>query len=465
MITKRETRLSRIMILVQVVFTMLVFLLIDIFFSRPVFSLKENIALLIQIAVIWSVSLSKFRLGIIFRANTFGSMIRGYLVTISLGCALFITELVVFSLRHRIENSVKYILLFAITNWISLILFKIAFYYTMRYLRLKGRNSRNIIIITDSNSIPFVDAFINAKDWGYRIVDILSPDIQLDGHYHNIRIIKNKEELKSFVTSYPIDDIFYCMPLDDKSYDLEALIRESEEIGVTLHIMQQDYLENMNTIANRGFDDSFVTYSTTPRNYIGIKIKDVIDIVLSVLGLLLVSPLMLVIAALIKLEDRGPVFFKQERIGLNGRRFYCFKFRSMVTNAEELKPGLEKLNESDGPTFKIEKDPRITKIGRILRKTSMDELPQFYNVIKGEMSVVGPRPPLLSEVQQYERLQLRRLSMKPGITCKWQVWGRNEVSFNEWMQMDLDYIDNWSLLLDFKIIFATIGVIMKANGR
>jgi exopolysaccharide biosynthesis polyprenyl glycosylphosphotransferase len=453
------------MILVQVVFTMLLFLLVDLFFPRPVFSLKENIALLIQIAVIWSVFLSKFRLGIIFRANTFGSMIRGYLVTISLGCALFITELLVFSLRHRIENSVKYITIFAAINLVSLILFKFVFYYSMRYLRLKGRNSRNIIIITDSHSLPFVDAFIAAKDWGYRIVEILSPDLSVQNHQHAIRIITSKEELKNFITRNPIDDIFYCMPLDDKSYDLEALIKESEEIGTTLHIMQQDYLENMNTIINRGFDGSFVTYSITPRSYIGFKAKEMIDIVLSVLLLIIVSPLMMVIAALIKLEDNGPVFFKQERIGLNGRRFYCFKFRSMVTNAEELKAGLEQLNESDGPAFKIENDPRITKIGRFIRKTSMDELPQFYNVIKGEMSIVGPRPPLLSEVRQYERLQLRRLSMKPGITCKWQVWGRNQVSFAEWMQMDLDYIDNWSLLLDFKIIFATIGVILKANGR
>lgn len=176
-------------------------------------------------------------------------------------------------------------------------------------------------------------------------------------------------------------------------------------------------------------------------------------------------PLLILIALLIKLEDGGPVLFKQERIGLNGRRFTCYKFRSMVMNAEELITDLLDMNESDGPTFKIENDPRITKIGRILRKTSLDELPQFYNVIKGEMAVVGPRPPLLREVQQYERSQLRRLSMKPGITCKWQVWGRNKVSFKEWMRMDLDYIDHWSLALDIKIMFATIGVILKANGQ
>jgi len=470
MITKRESKLSRIMILVQVVITLLLFFGVELFFSQKVFSLPENIALLVQIALIWSIFFNKFRLGVIFRTNSFFSMIRGYLVTLSFGSLLFLTEIGLFSLSYHVENAVKYIIIFAFFNLVTLIIFKIVFYYIMHYLRRKGGNSRNIIIITDSNSLPFVDSFVDAKDWGYRIVDILSPDSQLENNNNDnyqIRIIKSKEDLKNYITTHPVDDIFYCLPLDDKNYDLEQLIRESEEIGVVLHIMQQDYLDNMNDNPkfNGRFDYSFITYSTVPRNYISLKIKDIIDIILSVVILILVSPIMAVIALLMKMEDKGPVFFKQERIGMNGRRFYCFKFRSMVINAEELRAGLLELNESDGPTFKIENDPRITKVGRILRKTSMDELPQFYNVFKGEMSIVGPRPPLLSEVQQYERLQLRRLSMKPGITCKWQVGGRNQVSFEEWMRMDLDYIDNWSLWLDFKIIFATIGVILKANGQ
>ena len=189
------------------------------------------------------------------------------------------------------------------------------------------------------------------------------------------------------------------------------------------------------------------------------------DIFLSALIIVILMPLLLLIALLIRLEDKGPVFFKQERVGMNGRRFVCFKFRTMIVNAEQLLDELKDRNESDGPTFKIENDPRITKIGRILRKTSLDELPQFYNVIKGEMSIVGPRPPLLREVKQYERSQLRRLSMKPGITCIWQVSGRNSVSFKEWMRMDLEYIDNWSLWLDIKIMLKTVGVVLKANGQ
>ena len=157
--------------------------------------------------------------------------------------------------------------------------------------------------------------------------------------------------------------------------------------------------------------------------------------------------------------------FKQMRIGRNGRRFKCYKFRSMVINAEELKAKLMAQNEADGPVFKIDKDPRVTKVGHIIRKLSLDELPQFLNVLRGEMSIVGPRPPLKSEVLQYERSQLRRLSMKPGITGSWQVWGRHTVTFEEWMKMDLDYIDNWSIWLDLRIMFATVGVMLKATGR
>ncbi|MDR0811425.1 MAG: sugar transferase, partial [Paludibacter sp.] len=200
------------------------------------------------------------------------------------------------------------------------------------------------------------------------------------------------------------------------------------------------------------------------QHYFSYKMKTLLDLILSSIILVILSPLLATVATLIKLEDGGPVFFKQQRIGLNGRRFMCYKFRTMVVNAEALLPQLQAFNEVDGPVFKIKHDPRITHIGKLLRKTSIDELPQFYNVIKGEMSIVGPRPPLLKEVQQYERSQLRRLSMKPGITCIWQVEGRNIVSFEEWIEMDLRYIDNWSTWLDVKLILKTILVVFKRSG-
>jgi lipopolysaccharide/colanic/teichoic acid biosynthesis glycosyltransferase len=171
-----------------------------------------------------------------------------------------------------------------------------------------------------------------------------------------------------------------------------------------------------------------------------------------------------VVSFLIKRSSKGPVFFKQQRVGYNGRLFNCLKFRTMVENAEELRDDLLELNEMDGPVFKIKNDPRLTKVGKILRKTSIDELPQFINVLRGDMSLVGPRPPIPSEVKEYELVDRRRLSMRPGITCLWQVNGRNSIPFEKWMELDRQYIDQWSLWLDFKILAKTIPAVLRGSG-
>ena len=188
-------------------------------------------------------------------------------------------------------------------------------------------------------------------------------------------------------------------------------------------------------------------------------IKRIIDIVASFTGLIVLSPLMLVVSILIKLESKGEVIFKQKRVGLNGREFYMYKFRSMVINAEELKAELESQNEMSGPMFKIKDDPRITKIGKFIRKTSIDELPQLINVIKGDMSLVGPRPSLPKEVEEFETWMRERLEVKPGLTCIWQVSGRNNIDFEDWMKLDIKYVRERSLALDFKLIFKTIFVL------
>ena len=177
------------------------------------------------------------------------------------------------------------------------------------------------------------------------------------------------------------------------------------------------------------------------------------------------TPVLLITALLIKLEDGGPVLFAQERCGLYGRRFKMYKFRSMVINAEEKLRELQAQNEMQGPVFKMARDPRITRVGAFIRKFSIDEFPQFYNVFKGEMSLVGPRPPIPDEVKRYARWQMRRLSMRPGLTCIWQVTGRNNiVDFDTWMRLDLDYIDNWSLFLDIRLMLLTVPVVVLAKG-
>src|SRR5207237_201257 len=208
-----------------------------------------------------------------------------------------------------------------------------------------------------------------------------------------------------------------------------------------------------------------LSFSTTPTNEALMFIRRILDIVLAAVILAIFGPiLMLPAAILIKLTSPGPILFKQKRCGLSGRQFVMYKFRSMVDNAEQLRVELAPLNEMDGPVFKVSRDPRITTIGKIIRRRSIDELPQLFNVLRGDMSLVGPRPPLPQEVARYERWQRRRLSMKPGMTCLWQISGRNEVSFEDWMKLDLTYIDNWSLLLDLKILLKTVPVVLLGRG-
>ena len=188
-------------------------------------------------------------------------------------------------------------------------------------------------------------------------------------------------------------------------------------------------------------------------------IKRGIDIICSSIGLIVLSPILVIIAIIIKLDSSGPIIFKQERVGYKGRRFFMYKFRSMVVNAEELKEKLHEKNEMSGPMFKMKEDPRITKVGKFIRKTSIDELPQLVNVLKGEMSLVGPRPSLPKEVDKFEPWMLKRLEVKPGLTCYWQVQGRNDIGFEDWMRLDCKYVDDRCTLLDMKLIFKTFFVL------
>jgi len=193
-------------------------------------------------------------------------------------------------------------------------------------------------------------------------------------------------------------------------------------------------------------------------------VKRPLDAVGSLVGLVLLSPLFLVVALLIKADSRGPVFFRQQRVGKGGSSFDFYKFRSMVQNAEEMKKRLLHLNEVDGPAFKISDDPRVTRLGRFLRRTSIDELPQLWNVLRGDMSFVGPRPPLPCEVEHYEAWQREKLKVLPGITCLWQISGRSHIGFTEWMRLDIEYIRKQSLGLDLKILARTLPAVMSRRG-
>lgn len=206
------------------------------------------------------------------------------------------------------------------------------------------------------------------------------------------------------------------------------------------------------------FEETLQSEGKTNRTSYDIT-KRGIDFLCSFLGVIILSPVFIIVALLIKIDSKGPVIFKQERVGLRGKTFYMYKFRSMVVNAEELKDKLQKQNEMSGPMFKMKEDPRITKVGKFIRKTSIDELPQLVNVLKGEMSLVGPRPSLPKEVNEFESWMLKRLEVKPGLTCYWQVQGRNDIGFEDWMRLDCKYVEDRCTLLDLKLIFKTFFVL------
>ena len=270
------------------------------------------------------------------------------------------------------------------------------------------------------------------------------------------------EQLKTRV----IDEVFIHLP-DYARDQIEELIIRFESMGVTVHV-NIDYFNNViahkTTESFAGF--TVLSYEASTFDYRRLFVKRIIDILGSLVGLAVTAVLTPFIALAIKLDSPGPVFFAQKRVGKNGRYFRLYKFRSMYIDAEERKAELLAQNEMDGPMFKVEHDPRVTRVGAFLRKTSLDELPQFFNILIGSMSLVGTRPPTVDEFQQYDLYYRRRLSIKPGLTGLWQVSGRSDITdFREVLKLDLEYIDNWSLASDIRILLMTVWVVIMKKGR
>jgi exopolysaccharide biosynthesis polyprenyl glycosylphosphotransferase len=244
-----------------------------------------------------------------------------------------------------------------------------------------------------------------------------------------------------------------------------ALVEEARAIGIDVRVVP-DLYDGLAWNAPVEYIGQFPTIPLHRRDLpIGaFLLKRVLDITVAALGILLGWPFLLLIGAAIKLDSGGPVFYRAHRIGRKGRTFACYKFRTMCVNADNLKEELKHKNERDGILFKIANDPRVTRVGRFLRKYSLDELPQFYNVLRGDMSLVGPRPPMASEVEQYDLAHLRRLDVLPGMTGLWQVEARQDPSFDSYISLDTAYVENWSLWLDMKILARTVGVVLSGTG-
>lgn len=277
------------------------------------------------------------------------------------------------------------------------------------------------------------------------------------------------ENLEQIVRSKEIDQVYFIQHSDDNIDQIQQYIDLCLEMGVTVKVvMDVSYSRKMlrsNSYVSSVGTYPLITYHTIALNSYEQILKRMLDLVVSLVAVIVLSPVMLITAIAIKLDSPGPVIFKQVRVGQNGRTFNIYKFRSMCQDAEARRQELLDKNEMNGYMFKIKDDPRITKVGRFIRRTSIDELPQLFNVIKGDMSLVGTRPPTIDEVSQYERGQWRRISIKPGVTGLWQISGRNEItSFDEVVELDLRYIDNWSLNADLAILFKTVGVLFTKKG-
>jgi exopolysaccharide biosynthesis polyprenyl glycosylphosphotransferase len=337
-------------------------------------------------------------------------------------------------------------------------------------LRRSGMNCRYVVVVgTNERAVNLVRRIDHHPELGYRVAGFIAENGETTVAHGNDNarwpIIGKITEFKSFLEKGTVDEVMVCLPLKDRFKEIYDVISLCRDLGVVVRVLPDvGDAKILTGFQVEVFEGDWVVTLFRENLLWQLFAKRALDLVASVIGLIVLSPLLLTIALIIKVTDPGPIFFSQERIGMNKRKFKLLKFRSMVADAEARKKELAALNEMDGPAFKIKNDPRVTPIGRWIRKTSIDELPQLINVVKGEMSLVGPRPPLPTEVDQYDWIYRRRLSIKPGITCLWQIGGRNNIPFSRWMELDREYIENWSIWLDLKILAKTVPVVVLGKG-
>lgn len=373
---------------------------------------------------------------------------------------------IVFVFRLHFVSRIFFIMLITTCSAVMLAE-KLFILYVVHLIRKSGYNYRNLLIVgTGRRAMQFIKKVERHREWGLRIIGALD--------YENIKVgsvvggsvyvLGSLSDLSKVLHEKAVDEVVFVIPRSQLGA-IENYLYVCETLGVKATIAVDLFDLKISRLRQTEFDGvPLITFETAPSLEWALFLKRATDIIVSGAGIIVLSIPMLVVMALIKLTSPGPVFFQQKRVGLNGRKFVLYKFRSMYKNAHLKLSELAEKNEMKGPVFKMKDDPRVTPFGKFLRKTSIDELPQLFNVFMGQMSLVGPRPPLPSEVSQYEPWQRRRLSMRPGITCLWQVGGRSEIGFEDWMKLDLRYIDSWSLWLDIRILFKTIPVVIFGRG-
>ena len=426
----------------------------------------ENIIFVSGMAILWHAIFSFFQIYESRRLSTLKSECLDLFKAVTISTFVFVTGAVLF----RVDIIEPW---FVLTFWVLALCLvlgsRVCLRFILKQARLNGRNIRNILIVgTNPRAVQFARDIQAKPELGYHLVGFLdepwegTESFQLTG----FSVVTDFENFRSFLRCFIIDEVMIALPI--KSYYEQAaqVVGQCEEQGVLIRVLGNMFSPKLAHERIERFEKhSLLTLQPGALGDQAFVFKRIIDVLVSLPLLIFLLPFFAIIGASIKLWSRGPVFFVQERIGRNKRKFRLYKFRTMIPGAESMLDDLMHLNEVKGAAFKIEDDPRLTTLGRWLRKASIDELPQLWNVLKGDMSLVGPRPLPIRDFEEFkEDWHRRRFSVPPGLTCLWQVNGRSRLSFEKWMELDMQYIDQWTLWLDLKILIKTIPVVLRGTG-
>ncbi|PID56049.1 hypothetical protein CSB45_13190 [candidate division KSB3 bacterium] len=436
----------------------------DLFGIPALMPLREYVPLLSFIAPIW--------MGLLFVNRAYSSQ-RGQnflpllwtLVKTNLEGVCFLSLLFFILKLHMFNRSLVF--LYVIVCTALMIVQKIAVVKWLEYIRKQGKNLKRVLIVgTDPRVQTVIKRIEQHPETGFVITGLLSEhQDELYRKAYGYNVIGEFQHLSRVLHEEIIDEVICVLPIFSL-HKIRPALEICEQMGISCRIVldTESCTSNFKMSVHNILDLPLISFSYREKQFLSLGIKRMLDIVVSACCLLLLLPVLALIAGLIRQQSPGRALFRQLRSGLNGRRFVMYKFRTMVDNAEALREQLLDENEASGPIFKMRHDPRITKLGGFLRRTSLDEIPQFWNVLKGEMSLVGPRPLPLIESERIIGRERRRLSMKPGITGMWQCNGRSDADYDCLIAMDLEYVDNWSLGLDLKLLLKTIPVVIRCLG-
>ena len=426
---------------------------------------------LIIIFVIWFILIHIFESDLVYRRTSVWDIIQNTALISFIGVTTTIS--LDFLLKMDLFQRTT-ILFFGIISFLFLLLKRGGMKFFLSSIRQEGFDPKNILIIgSHKRAERIIHEFGEHKEYGFRIRSILDPDSSRIGVVINGMIINGDiSNFRQEIREKEIDEVFFAVDLNSIP-DIHKIFKYLDTIGVSYHMMINESVhsysdENLDLqpIATSYYGMPMLSFHSVNASHYKLYIKDGIEKLFAVLLLISSLPILLLFGTLVYFTSKGPILFKQHRVGLHGRKFYQYKLRSMIIDAEELKSKYAHLNEQSGPVFKIKNDPRLTKVGKFMRKYSIDELPQLFNILFGSMTLIGPRPLPVSDVNKFnEDYMHRRHSMKPGVTGLWQVRGRNSIKdFNKWVKLDLEYIDNWSFNLDFRIALKTVSTVFSGTG-